>query len=118
MPTGNVGRGIAGTVGRNLGGNQRSRICRWPLDVPMAIDDHLSLGNDRPTLSCRVEVGRAYALTSGQRDVIRERYGMTPAQLVEVTEVGMFANTKYIRRITLQSCEHVDVARRHMSSAS
>jgi hypothetical protein len=39
---------------------------------------------------------------------------MTPAQLVEVTEVGMFANTKYIRRITLQSCEHVDVARRHI----
>ena len=87
---------------------------RWPLDVPVFITDHLSLGNDRPTLSCRVEVGRAYALTSGQRSVIREHYGMTPAQLVEVTEVGMFVGTKYIKRVTLQSCEHVDLARRHI----
>lgn len=85
---------------------------RWPLEPPLHIAEHVSLGDDRPELSCRLVVGRAYSLTPGQRDVIRERWGMTPAPLIEVVEVALFSESKYVKRVVLRNCEHVDLSRR------
>lgn len=78
------------------------------------VDVVLSHGSaaERPTLSCRLQVGMAYSLTPGQRDVIRDRFNMTPAPLVEVIECAMYADGVHIRRVTLKSCEHVDPRRR------
>lgn len=80
------------------------------------VDVMLSHGGDRerPTLSCRLQVGMAYSLTPGQRDVIRDRFNMTPAPLVEVIECAMYSDNIHIRRVTLKSCEHVDPRRRAM----
>jgi hypothetical protein len=104
----------------------------WPLARRISITEHLvpnvkevvmsaagvgvvlSHGSDRerPTLSCRLQVGMAYSLTPGQRDVIRDRFNMTPAPLVEVIECAMYEDGVHIRRVTLKSCEHVDPRRR------
>lgn len=80
------------------------------------VDVVLSHGSaaERPTLSCRLQVGMAYSLTPGQRDVIRDRFNMTPAPLVEVLECAMYEDNVHIRRVTLKSCEHVDPRRRAM----
>jgi len=80
------------------------------------VDVVLSHGSaaERPTLSCRMQVGLAYSLTPGQRDVIRDRFNMTPAPLVEVIECAMYADNIHIRCVTLKSCEHVDPRRRAM----
>jgi len=106
----------------------------WPLARRVSITEHLvpnvkevvtsaagvdvvlSHGGDRerPTLSCRMQVGMAYSLTPGQRDVIRDRFNMTPAPLVEVIECAMYSDNIHIRRVTLKSCEHVDPRRRAM----
>ena len=106
----------------------------WPLARRISITEHLvpnvkevvtsaagvdvvlSHGSDRerPTLSCRMQVGMAYSLTPGQRDVIRDRFNMTPAPLVEVIECAMYEDGVHIRRVTLKSCEHVDPRRRAM----
>lgn len=106
----------------------------WPLAGRVSITEHLvpnvkeivtsasgmdvvlSHGGDRerPTLSCRMRVGMAYSLTPGQRDVIRDRFNMTPAPLVEVIECAMYSDNIHIRRVTLKSCEHVDPRRRAM----
>lgn len=106
----------------------------WPLARRISITEHLvpnvkevvtsaagvdvvlSHGSaaERPTLSCRLQVGMAYSLTPGQRDVIRDRFNMTPAPLVEVIECAMYSDNIHIRRVTLKSCEHVDPRRRAM----
>ena len=106
----------------------------WPLARRVGITEHLvpnvkevvtsasgvavvlSHGSaaERPTLSCRLQVGMAYSLTPGQRDVIRDRFNMTPAPLVEVLECAMYEDGVHIRRVTLKSCEHVDPRRRAM----
>jgi len=76
---------------------------RWPLSPPEVIGEHLSVGDSRPELSCALVVGRAYSLTPGQRDYVRERFNMTPAPLVRVTEVALYPGTQLIRRVTLVS---------------
>lgn len=88
---------------------------KWQHTPPEVIGEHLSLGDNRPTLSCALMVGRAYALTPGQRDYIRDHYNMTPARLVKITEVALYPGTSCIRRVTLISEEHVDPRRRKMT---
>jgi hypothetical protein len=87
---------------------------RWPVEQPTVVAEHITLGNDRPVLSCKLQVGRAYSLTPGQRDVVRDWFNMTPAPLIEVLEVALYPGTQYIQRVTLKSCEHVDPRRRRV----
>lgn len=87
---------------------------RWPWVEPVSIGEHINLGDDRPMLDCGCQVGRMYALTPGQRDYIRDHFNMTPARLVEVHEVALFPGTRFIRRVTLASAEHVDPNRKHV----
>jgi hypothetical protein len=90
---------------------------RWSVGPVPSIEDHLSMGDGRPTLGCGMVVGRAYELTPGQRDVLRERFGMTPSRLVRVDEVAMFDGGQMIKRVILHSEEHVPSNRRHLMVA-
>jgi hypothetical protein len=87
---------------------------RWPRVSPVVIAEHVTLGDDRPMLNCGLAVGRAYSLTPGQRDVIREWFNVTPAPLIEVVNVTMFDDGVHIRSVRLKSVEHVDPRRRRM----
>jgi len=86
----------------------------WPWVEPESIATHVNMGDRRPVLSCKVGVGRAYELSPGQRDFIRDHYNMTPSRLVKVIEVALYPQSKCIRRVTLVSEEHVDPRRRKM----
>lgn len=55
---------------------------------------------------------RHYTLTPGQRDVLRNRYGLTPAQHIIVTDVALFKGTNIIWSVTIKSAEHIDPRRR------
>lgn len=85
---------------------------KWSLEQATIVAEHITLGNDRPTLDCHMVVGRAYSLTPGQRDYIRDHHNMTPAPLVEVIECAVYIGSQYIRRVTLRSVEHIDPRRR------
>ena len=86
---------------------------RWQRVEATPIADHISVGNDRPTLDSSAVVGRLYSLTPGQRDFIRDTYNMTPTKLVEVLEVAVFhENPRCIRRVILRSTDHIADPRR------
>lgn len=55
---------------------------------------------------------RHFCLTPGQREVLRNRHGLTPAQTIIITDVALFPNTNIIWSFTLKSAEHVDIRRR------
>lgn len=55
---------------------------------------------------------RQYQLTSGQRDVLREKHGLTPAKTVIITNVTTFKATNVIASFTIRSAEHIDPRRR------
>ena len=62
---------------------------------------------------------RHYSLSPGQRDVLRNRYGLTPAKTIILTDVALFPGTNIIWSINLRSAEHIDVMRRrHVLSAA
>jgi len=93
---------------------------RWPLSPPEEIGAHLSLGADRPTLDCKLVRGRSYGLTPGQRDILRDWYGLTPTRTIEVVNVELFDPAVYhhhniVRSVTLRSNIHVEEhKRKHM----
>jgi hypothetical protein len=72
--------------------------------------------DERPPLSTRLVVGRAYSLTPGQRDVLRERYGLTPTRTIIVTGYNTFepVHPGVIRWVTIKSNMHVDDTRKHI----
>lgn len=53
-------------------------------------------------------VGYSYALTPGQRGVLRDTYGLTPTQTVTVEWVEMWPGTQHPRSVKLKSDIHVD----------
>lgn len=55
---------------------------------------------------------RQYTLSSGQRDILRSRHGMTPTKDVLIQDVALFKGTNLISQFTLCSTEHIDVRRR------
>lgn len=58
--------------------------------------------------------GRNFTLSPGQRQVLRERHGLTPSHVVEVTNVTTFPapNAHVMVSFTLKSAVHVDPRRR------
>jgi len=80
---------------------------RWRLEVGEGIAEHFEGG--RPVLTRRLVVGRKYALTPGQRSVLRDWYGLTPTKLVEVTVLQTYAcDDTVIRTLVLRSDIHVE----------
>lgn len=85
---------------------------------PVGMKDHFANGLPEVLTAAQAWEGRQYLLSPGQRDVLRERYGLTPSKVVEVVEVGMFAGTSIIHSITLKSALHVEEhKRKHVLSA-
>ncbi len=72
------------------------------------IADHFVDGEIEVLSAAHVVVGHQYTLSSGQRDILRERYGLTPTSVVVVTDLGFFRGTQYISSITIKSAQHVD----------
>lgn len=88
---------------------------RWPLVEVEGIADHLTENDEeRPLLSTQLATGRAYALSPAQRDVVRKWFNMTPAPLVEVIDLALFPETKFVRHVVLRSMEHIDPRRRRV----
>lgn len=55
---------------------------------------------------------RHFTLTPGQRDVLRERHGLTPARHIIIVNVQTFPGTNLIASFTIKSAEHIDPRRR------
>lgn len=89
----------------------------FPWVKPDAITEHLLPGGRRTVLTSAIGVGREYELSPGQRDYMRNHYGMTPAQTVEVTTFELYADGKHIKSVRFRSAEHIDPQRRHVIRA-
>lgn len=89
---------------------------RWATQNPMpsTIEEHFVDGEPELLTAARCHVGRQYTLSPGQRDVLRERYGLTPTMTVKATNVELFSAEDVIWSVTLKSTEHVDPKRRHV----
>lgn len=55
---------------------------------------------------------RHFTLSPGQRDVLRERHGLTPAQTIIITHAPTFPGTNILWQIAIKSAEHIDSRRR------
>lgn len=84
------------------------------LPEPTAIEDHFVDGQPELLTPARCHVGRQYTLSPGQRDVLRERYGLTPTMTVIATNVELFPTDDVIWSLALKSTEHIDPKRRHV----
>lgn len=93
------------------------------LPEPASVEDHWvpernaagDIIGKRPEdlTAARCHVGRQYSLTPGQREILRERYGLTPTMVVQAVNVELFPGPDdVIWSITLKSVEHVDPRRR------
>jgi hypothetical protein len=79
---------------------------------PSATADHFRDSLPEPLSAAQCWQGRQYTLTPGQRAYLRDRYGLTPTRVVELTEVGLFRATNIVHTFVLKSAEHVDEQRR------
>lgn len=79
---------------------------------PSTTADHSSAGEFEVLTAARCHSGRQYTLSSGQRDVLRSRHGMTPTKDILIRDVALFKGTNLISQFTLCSTEHIDVRRR------
>lgn len=87
-------------------------------DVEQPISEHLEFAGCPLLSPTYVQAGRQYTLTPGMRDVLRERYGLTPTATVVLTNVGFFSNElKVIWSITLSSAEHIPQTRTRVLKA-
>lgn len=84
------------------------------LPVPSSMEDHFAGGEAEVLTAARCHVGRQYSLSPGQRDVLRERYGLTPTMTVVAENVQMYKDTDVIFALTIRSTEHIDPKRRRV----
>ena len=59
----------------------------------------LTLGNIRQ--------GGQFKLSPAMRDVLRERYGLTPTETITVRELNLYPGSKVVKRLTLESNAHI-----------
>jgi hypothetical protein len=101
------------------------RLWATQLPEPSGMADHFvpvrdatgTIVGSEPELltAARAHVGRQYTLSPGQREVLRDRYGLTPTMVVVAENVELFPTEDVIWSLTLRSVEHVDpVRRRHV----
>lgn len=79
---------------------------------PSSIEQHFHAGKPAVLTAADCFVDRQYMLSPGQRDVLRERHGLTPAQVVIVTHAPVFQGTTVLWQVGIKSAEHVDPRRR------
>lgn len=80
--------------------------------APSSILEHAGDGKFEQLTAGNCFVGRQFTLSSGQRDLLRERHGLTPTREVEITNVTTFKDTNIIWSFSLKSTEHIDPRRR------
>lgn len=62
---------------------------------------------------------RQFTLSPGQRDYLRERFGLTPTTVVVLTNAQTFKSSHVLFQLTIKSAEHVDPRRRsHVLNAA
>ena len=94
-------------------GEPTAQDYKWAVQhEPSTVADHHVDGVYEVLTAARCFAGRQYTLSPGQRDVLREQYGLTPTQDVVITNVVVFKGTSLIRHFTLESTEHIDPRRR------
>ena len=59
----------------------------------------LTLGNIRQ--------GGQFKLSPAMRDVLRERYALTPTETITVRELNLYPGSKVVKRLTLESNAHI-----------
>jgi len=88
----------------------------WQVHTPLN-PVHLLAGGKVPTLSVfNLVQGYQYQLSSGMRDFIRDKCGLTPTQTVTITELHFFPNTRIVCEMVVTSNLHIPstTARKHL----
>lgn len=79
----------------------------FPLNTPVSWVPHFKDGQPPVLTNSTLRVGARLQLSPGQRSTLRDRYELTPTRVVEVVNIELFENTRYIRELTLRSDIHV-----------
>lgn len=88
-----------------------------PKEAPQ-IESHFVDGVAEVLQVSKLWEGYSYSLTAGQRELLREMYGMTPSQTVTVTWIEKWPKSDWLRSLRIQSDVHVDPRlRRHLLTA-
>lgn len=88
-----------------------------PKEAPQ-IESHFVDGVAEVLQVSKLWEGYSYSLTAGQRELLREMYGMTPSQTVTVTWIEKWPHSDWLRSLRIQSDVHVDPRlRRHLFTA-
>lgn len=85
-------------------------IC--PCVIP-TISEHVWRGQKQVLSPTNIFKGYSYTLSPGQRQWLRDNYGMTPTETVTILDLGVWPGN-HPKSITLRSDEHVDPRRRHV----
>lgn len=81
-------------------------------EAPGALEDHISDGKFEVLTAAEAFQDRQFVLSAGQRDTLRERHGLTPAQTIVLSNAVTFPKTRVLASITIKSAEHIDPRRR------
>lgn len=81
--------------------------------VPPVISEHIWRGQKQVLSPTNLFKGYSYTLSPGQRQWLRDNYGMTPTETVTILDLGLWPGN-HPRTITIRSDEHVDPKRRHV----
>lgn len=82
---------------------------------PSSTDQHFKDGRPAVLTASDCFVDRQYTLSPGQRETLRERHGLTPAQVIIITHAPTFKGTNILSQIAIKSAEHIDPRnRRHV----
>lgn len=83
-------------------------------DEPSPISEHIGAGLDQfeQLTASNAFGGRQFLLSSGQRDVLRERHGLTPTKVVLLRNAVCFPGSNVLYQLTIESVEHVTEDRR------
>jgi hypothetical protein len=84
------------------------------LPEPANVADHMAGGTFEVLTAARAHVGRQYTLSPGQREVLRDAYGLTPTETITLIDVELFPSEDVIWSLTLKSNEHIDPKRKHV----
>lgn len=78
-----------------------------PTEAPK-VEDHFQDGVPQVLMVATMWEGYSYSLTTAQRAILRETFGMTPSQTVTVRLVERWPGTRFPRSVKLTSDLHVD----------
>jgi len=81
--------------------------------VPPVISEHIWRGQKQVLSPTNLFKGYSYTLSPGQRQWLRDNYGMTPTETITILDFGVWPGN-HPKTITLRSDEHVDPKRRHV----